>query len=1021
MAHVIVWPKKKFFYPIGNTPPVSFTSSLSHETPAAILLLGCGDPRSILYTVYAELGSHRMLDFTCCDAEPAILARNALLLTMIIDENSQQIQDSVFNIFFHFFLDKRSLALLQKQCQKLVELSTSMESWERGEYSKLLRICSTHTLDVLHQQWALYAATKDLSDTENIRMRRAFQAGMQSVRGRLALVFTAARSAGPLWACVVGAGATHYQRFWDIGVTFDDAAQIAEATFANPIFTYDSSGQEFNVHYGTDPILAFHLAMIANPPLPQRFPCASNLVQIAKQQFRGWCTAFRERVRLLSPNLIIRLYVGDAISFARALHIRTTSNSIDCGLYTSPWEASPIRLNGSGYSSGHQQNRAPVKFDIIDTSNLTDHLGLINILAVTVPLLQKHPVATLYTNTLLSPSEIGGGVAHRACADITTLSLILGIIPVSYVSGFATQTNAHEILMHDDPSRPRQETISWRIAPVDDVPEPVQFGAETLGNILFSIYLKMFSDENLNHIMGDKFKLSFSHYIRASFAALLAVVKQRTRCGWSKTFHHLISLIEKDRTLFTGPNYYQDLCCQLHIHGVGTVGAIADKQYGNFVNRVFKDWEHIPPVVCIVLKVPRNKLAELEGMDADLLGTPILQCEIENQIHHNFFSAVHFFFGRTEPSSSDPHRLYAVEDSSRWHGTSPLIASFYVPSWMLTMQTSATQIRLSIRAGTVRTPHIYIILGPQLSLFSAGLLDEDHVQIAYERPGNLQELIKLRGPLTIKPSSPSQLITIITDQGSTKATGLTGRLVINDTDLQSTFRACPLADITVVQTSPFKILVSFGRGTLASITFPYPVDGNNPKVRIARRSSYIEVDVKLGTSDENGLKRNPFPMVYRDSMLTPWNIHNINLAKSPKQDMSCLEWVPSHLDMTLTIADISTKDNFRGETGLISRVKDTINTMFSGLRAGHRNFVMADSAEPLHGILVFLNCLRLDLPSHTVIGDACVVPYTEESGAIFKTAMRLGRNETLHPNDAEPGLILPPVNSVVRVSQTCQI
>jgi hypothetical protein len=55
MTPPVVWPKITFFYPIGNTPPVCLTQDLAPEENANILLLACGDPRSILYTVYVDL------------------------------------------------------------------------------------------------------------------------------------------------------------------------------------------------------------------------------------------------------------------------------------------------------------------------------------------------------------------------------------------------------------------------------------------------------------------------------------------------------------------------------------------------------------------------------------------------------------------------------------------------------------------------------------------------------------------------------------------------------------------------------------------------------------------------------------------------------------------------------------------------------------------------------------------------------------------------------------------------------
>ena len=54
MAHPLFLPAKYPFYPIGNTSAVCFTRDLAPEGPADILLLGCGDPRSILYTIFSE-------------------------------------------------------------------------------------------------------------------------------------------------------------------------------------------------------------------------------------------------------------------------------------------------------------------------------------------------------------------------------------------------------------------------------------------------------------------------------------------------------------------------------------------------------------------------------------------------------------------------------------------------------------------------------------------------------------------------------------------------------------------------------------------------------------------------------------------------------------------------------------------------------------------------------------------------------------------------------------------------------
>ena len=54
MACPVLWPENTFLYPIGNTAPSCFTRNLAPEIDADILLLGCGDPRSILHTIHSD-------------------------------------------------------------------------------------------------------------------------------------------------------------------------------------------------------------------------------------------------------------------------------------------------------------------------------------------------------------------------------------------------------------------------------------------------------------------------------------------------------------------------------------------------------------------------------------------------------------------------------------------------------------------------------------------------------------------------------------------------------------------------------------------------------------------------------------------------------------------------------------------------------------------------------------------------------------------------------------------------------
>ena len=55
MAYPLIWPRRAYYYyPVGNTAPVCLTQDVPPEVSPNILLLGCGDPRNILFTIYSS-------------------------------------------------------------------------------------------------------------------------------------------------------------------------------------------------------------------------------------------------------------------------------------------------------------------------------------------------------------------------------------------------------------------------------------------------------------------------------------------------------------------------------------------------------------------------------------------------------------------------------------------------------------------------------------------------------------------------------------------------------------------------------------------------------------------------------------------------------------------------------------------------------------------------------------------------------------------------------------------------------
>jgi hypothetical protein len=80
-------------------------------------------------------------------------------------------------------------------------------------------------------------------------------------------------------------------------------------------------------------------------------------------------------------------------------------------------------LDGEDYGTA---GKAPLLFNVIDTSNLTDYVGAINLLVATAPLLQRSPSATLYTESLVKQAK-----DHKAFID----GLLCGHFPSRCFSG----------------------------------------------------------------------------------------------------------------------------------------------------------------------------------------------------------------------------------------------------------------------------------------------------------------------------------------------------------------------------------------------------------------------------------------------------------------------------------------------------------------------------------------------------------------------------------------------------------
>lgn len=803
------------------------------------------------------------------------------MLTLLADDTLGNNDTKIWNIFYHFYLDQASLSLLLTQSQKLFDLSESVKTWNKCPYGSFLRMCTQKTLSQLRSCWELYAKTNQMSNGEKKRFKRDFDSEFKKTANLFngTQNITSARSAGPLWIDAVSPAVEEFAHFWKTGVTALSPKVIAASKFPNPTFAYVSCGEVFAVHYGADPISGFHLAPAFVPTKTNLQPNRANksfqhLLDVSKSQFRDRGIAFRSALSSTTTGtrkLTIRVFWGDALALCKALRYWADNDSLETGLYAAPWTISQLILDGGDYAEDATSKlKAPLKFNIIDTSNLTDHIGLLNLLVVTAPLLARAPSSVLYTETLVSSgADPITGFVERVCADIPAISLLLGLAPPTYVSNFNSHSNTHEILGANTNQAANttqfHERMAWKVVslgdPVaaahdSDVNRPLVYNPEQLAKFLFAIYLKMFSAEDVvsklkkTPSLHDITEMSIVHYTRSSFATLLHFVKARTSLHWGKVINEVISMIERDRQLLMGLNNYQGFITQLHLLGVETeIPILQPNQKIIPVNtRVgkFRGWSSVPPLVCVVLTVPRNTLKPLTDFEAADIGSPTLKCEVQSPDGHNVLYDFHPVFGLVNTTGSKEYTSVRIEeDPAGWAGTSPLILSFWYPSWQFMKNPHDTFISFGIRSSPQSQLNFMRAFGPSMNIYGANLKDKS-VIVTRERPNLPGELAKVKAVLPISfsaaapdPSVSIGLVSVDLDTLGQQISTLIIKMDMASQDLK--INLAEGAEVTTAQATPCTIDVKIGTFKRA-LAFPFPVDGTRAKLRIARKSSYIEVN-----------------------------------------------------------------------------------------------------------------------------------------------------------------------------------
>ncbi|KAJ2927552.1 hypothetical protein H1R20_g9535, partial [Candolleomyces eurysporus] len=1028
MAHPLIWPSKYFFYAIGNTSAVSVTMDLSPEEPARILLLGCGDPRNILYTVFTEKpNSERLLDFTCCDIDPGVLGRNVLLFTLIADGHPET---EVWNIFFHFKLDEKSHTILIEQCKKLIDLAETAQKWRKSSYGGTLKMSTDYTLSEIRRHWELYVAMPDLPSERRNAINQEFVAIWRnnSNNGHYS---TAWRSLGPVMLEGLYTINDSLQHYWKTGTTFRDGKNIAAATILNPTFVYSLAGEGCSLHYGTDPLTPFHLAPIFAGSKPN--PTILEVVKAVKAQFSDWCSSYRKALSSPSPP-IVRSFVGEATAVCHAIRVFANSGALNPGIPVAQWKTQLVQFSQWEYVDS--PTPAPTDFNVIHTSNLEDHIGLLNILIPATPLLSPTPSSVLYTESLLwVGDDATKEFIEHLHGDITVMGLILGVCPVDYLSGFTTRSNTHELLMNLQTSRGSskgsskgkkskdkskekledarvsqfQQLVTWKaptscdpIASQLPVPRP-SYDPYQMSTFLYDMYQSLYATESAmnfwsqnqaNPLRALQASNITTHYTREAFVLFLKIIKDRlqpTDDEWRTTIEGF-----NERLLSTWSRmnmetmHYQDLCGHLVRYGLYRAQSFEPRarKMGPFAA-----WNTIPDLIRIVLVVPRDALWVLEGSKPEEVGTPPLQCDITGVNCSNLFTSVHAAFGRAVSFGTPANpQVRFEEDIKGWKGKSSLVVSFTAPSYLLTELEPYQSLTVNFAVRNTPAACMTLIkkLGIQLRIYSAKLMDSSLVHILPESP--LPARRRNPGQPSPRPQPTAALAQIGEadravlqfNEDCEEVSTLGVRISLTDEKSVQLFSSEGSKVVPELeQISACVIRVKLGE-RIQDLAYPFPVMGSQHRLRLARKSRYIEVLVPTSRSFAlDGMKLNPYPVIRNGSTVSPWSVHRVPVSMMPAVNLNAKgfdQWLNPHVGSMMSKRERSMRKKHKHDA--LMYVKDTIHSIMvgaSGIQNGppRRLFSLTDEQTNNCDTIIFISDVRFDLASHTVVCDGYVLPLTK--------------------------------------------
>ncbi|KAK6344744.1 hypothetical protein TWF718_006701 [Orbilia javanica] len=902
--------------------------------------------------------------------------------------NDEEIGD-LWSIYYDFLIPNKCSITLKDYIERLLRSAHDIDSWSSSGFGGVLRIGSVKTLIAVKRVWEVWRS--DLGDksykTEILNTHNRWRGGILNEWS------TIGQAPLPHLASVLNQHLhrpykKHFYAYWESGTT---EKSHRHSLAPNPTLSSSQQTSRFRVEKATYPPSGFHTTTAIVPfalgdaSCPDFRPIAASedfglLVHSVKEEFSLWCQSFKstQSAGLFTASF----FVDDAFELCSGLSQFPSSPSPDI---IGSSELNEGMIATKGYVFNH-----PTRFNVIDTSNLMDHLGILNLLLSTAPLLRRDQNSYLNTEAFdirqFNPHLKDQNLLEAFSTDPASLFALIGLAPIDFVCGL--DTTSQDADNFEDRFHLRSRNV-WKWIPQfhpegvqgEGIEAPVQFEYDisAMSAFLATLYIGNFTQKG-------------PYYSDATFSLLLQQLKRITSpsVDWEQLIDGILISIACFNHTTTERAFNHEQYTLNHLFGVHTahalrlaptpksvelVNSLGYHPAQRYADKAKEIAHRISPqelLLCLTLSVPAEAFRKLIEKKKSEIGTPPFQLSVSYCGSSHTFRAIRRRIGWLNPPAVqniedvkiEEGSPLIVEDPEGWRGKSDVIFSCMVPAWMAMLPDCTVSLEF--------TPAPYLPNKTAI-LFESDIHNYYNIRLSTKFP-----------------------LSVSTGQHRSAEGGLQGHGIkytsdgANKIDGMDELRG---HDETSEVKNIQKIVFSETENKIESI-----VRVNSPSPGFTLKNYFSknpgQTDMLLYTRKDPPIYvQFPVGISYaRSRSVSSWNLHRINLDKSPPVLIDLpnygnkgYEWVNDTFKPVFTEKELQySRGTLANDALCISKTLAGVKSTIYRMIIGHTGICQTQSSSyllqhPRDGgfMLVYIKDLRLDLSGHSIVADCGLVPLEE--------------------------------------------